>query len=192
MGEKAPEQKKKKRGRKGKLRRDFFGISIYLLSVLILTYLLITFVVQRTVVEGESMESTLSDGDNLLVEKLSYRVHHPRRFDVIVFPYSKESRTYYVKRIIGMPGETVFINEHGDIFINDQLLEEDYGEEVMRNPGLAGNTVYLKSNEYFVLGDNRNHSADSRDPSVGNVTADKIVGRAAFRTYPFSKWGKVK
>ena len=92
----------------------------------------------------------------------------------------------------GMPGETVTINERGEIFINDQKLDETYGAEVIRNPGLALDNVYLKSDEYFVLGDNRNHSADSRDPSIGPVKADAIVGKAIFRTYPFSEWGSVK
>ena len=182
----------KKRKQKKGVSREVISFSIYLLSVLILTYLVITFVVQRTVVTGDSMMPTLSDGDNILVGKMDYRFKNPKRFDVVVFPYSYEANTYYIKRIIGLPGETVTINERGEIYINDQLLEENYGAEVIRNPGLALDNVYLKSDEYFVLGDNRNHSADSRDPSVGCVTKDQIVGKAIFRTYPFSAWGSVK
>ncbi|MCR5282372.1 MAG: signal peptidase I [Lachnospiraceae bacterium] len=189
MGETAKKRKKRK---KNGVLRDVISFSIYLLSVLILTYLVITFVVQRTVVSGDSMSPTLSDGDNILVGKLDYRFRTPKRFDVVVFPYSYEKNTYYIKRIIGMPGETVTINERGEIFINDQKLDETYGAEVIRNPGMALDNVYLKSDEYFVLGDNRNHSSDSRDPSIGPVKADDIVGKAIFRTYPFSGWGSVK
>ncbi|MBR6316271.1 MAG: signal peptidase I, partial [Lachnospiraceae bacterium] len=157
-----------------------------------LTWLLMTYVVQRTVVEGESMENCLSDGDNLLVDKLTYRTHEPKRFDVVVFPYAYDAKTYYIKRIIGLPGETVYIDADGAIYINEEKLEENYGNEVIFDGGLATGFVFLGSDEYFVLGDNRNHSTDSRDPSVGPVKRDDIIGRAAFRIWPFSKFGKIK
>lgn len=184
-------KKKKKSSKKGGVLREIISISIYLLSILLLTYLLVTFVVQRIVVQGESMESTLSDGDNLLVDKITYRFHEPKRFDIVVFPYAYEKNTFYIKRVIGLPGETVFISNSGEIFINDEPLTENYGSAVMTDPGLAGNSVYLASNEYFVLGDNRNHSADSRDPSIGPVKRDKIIGRAWMRMWPFRKRGKL-
>ena len=184
--------KKRKGRRKGGFLKEFITISIYLLSVLVLTYLLITFVVQRTVVTGESMEPTLMDGDNLLVDKLTYRFHEPKRFDVVVFPYSGGEKSYYIKRVIGLPGETVFIDENGMIFINGSLLDESYGKEVILSAGLAETNINLGANEYFVLGDNRNHSADSRDPSIGPVERSEIVGRAWVRTYPFKKFGKLR
>ncbi|MCR4690059.1 MAG: signal peptidase I [Lachnospiraceae bacterium] len=184
----------RKNGKSGNasLRKEILSISIYLLSVLILTYLLMTFVVQRTVVEGESMAPTFTDGDNVLIDKLSYRFHSPKRFDVIVFPYGYDQKTYYVKRIVGLPGETVTINSHGELFINDEPVKDPYLADIITEPGLAENSVYLKGDEYFVLGDNVNHSADSRDPSIGTVTKDEIVGKVNFRTYPFSKFGKIK
>ena len=90
--------------------KEVLGTSIYLLVVLALTYLVIAFVGQRTVVHGQSMENTLEDGDNLIVDKITYRFHEPNRFDVIVFPYEYTANTYYIKRVIGLPGETVMID----------------------------------------------------------------------------------
>ncbi|MBR4759036.1 MAG: signal peptidase I [Lachnospiraceae bacterium] len=183
--------KKKKKSNKGGFLKEFITFSIYLLSILILTWLLMTYVVQRTVVEGESMENCLQDGDNLLVDKFTYRSHEPKRFDVVVFPYAYDAKTYYIKRVIGLPGETVYIDGDGVIYINEEKLEENYGNEVILDGGLATGFVFLGSDEYFVLGDNRNHSTDSRDPSVGPVKRDSIIGRAAFRIWPFSKFGKI-
>ncbi len=173
------------------LLKELLGYSLYLLAVLIVTYLVITFCGQRTVVHGPSMQNLLSDGDNLIVEKMTYQKHDPKRFDVVVFPYEYEKNTYYIKRVVGLPGESVMIDYTGNIYINGELLEESYGMEVIKEPGLAASTVYLGSDEYFVLGDNRNNSSDSRDPAIGPVKRDKIVGRAWFRIYPFNAFGKV-
>lgn len=172
--------------------KDLLGMSLYLLGILILTFLVIQFVGQRTVVQGTSMENTLMDGDNLIVDKLTYRFHEPKRFDVVVFPYQQGKNTYYIKRVIGLPGDSVRIDEVGDIYINDEKLAEGYGKEVILDPGMAADTVFLGSDEYFVLGDNRNASADSRDPSVGVIKRDRIIGRAWLRIYPFSSFGFIK
>lgn len=172
--------------------KDLLSMSLYLLVILILTFLVIQYVGQRTVVQGESMENTLADGDNLIVDKLTYRFHEPSRFDVVVFPYQQGKNTYYIKRVIGIPGESVFIDEVGDIYINDEKLLEGFGKEVILDPGMAGDTIYLGSDEYFVLGDNRNASADSRDPAVGVVKRENIIGRAWLRIYPFHSFGFIK
>ena len=87
--------------------KELGGWLIYILVIIGLTYLIITFVGQRTRVSGHSMETTLSDGDNLIVDKISYRFREPERFEIVVFPYQYEENTYYIKRIIGLPGETV-------------------------------------------------------------------------------------
>ena len=159
-----------------------------------MTFLVVTYVGQRTKVSGASMEPTLSDGDNLLVDKISYRFSEPERFDIIVFPYQYKENTYYIKRIIGMPGETVRIDEEGIIYINGEELVESYGREVIRADrlGVAAEGVTLADNEYFVLGDNRNASSDSRDASVGNIKREDIIGRAWVRIYPFDKIGFIK
>ena len=172
-----------------KIVKELLDTSIYLLVVLVLTYLVITFVGQRTQVSGSSMETTLSDEDNLIVDKISYRFSEPKRFDIIVFPFEYEEDTYYIKRIIGMPGERVQIDGEGNIYIDGEVLEESYGREIMESPGRAWEEITLDEDEYFVLGDNRNHSSDSRDPSVGNIKRKDIIGRAFLRIWPFEKFG---
>lgn len=172
--------------------KEILSTSIYLLVVLCVAYLIITYVGQRTQVSGSSMETTLSDGDNLLVDKITYRFSEPKRFDIIVFPFQYDTDTYYIKRIIGMPGETVQIDYDGNIYINGSLLEESYGREVIQNPGRAAEPITLGEDEYFVMGDNRNNSSDSRDPSVGNIHRKDIIGRAWVRIWPFSKFGVLK
>lgn len=172
--------------------KEVLSTSIYLLVVLCLTYLVITFVGQRTQVIGSSMEPTLTDGDNLIVDKISYRFEEPERFDIIVFPFEYADKTYYIKRIIGMPGETVQIDGAGNIYINGEILEESYGREVMQNPGRAADEITLGQDEYFVLGDNRNNSSDSRDPSVANIKKENIIGRAFVRIWPLNYFGILK
>lgn len=172
-----------------KVIREILSTSLYLLVVLALTYVVITFVGQRTEVSGSSMETMLSHGDNLIVDKLTYRFKDPERFDIIVFPFEYADETYYIKRIIGMPGETVQIDEQGKIYIDGEVLEESYGREVMLSPGRAAEKITLAEDEYFVLGDNRNNSSDSRDPSVGNIKRSHIIGRAWIRIWPFQKFG---
>ena len=124
---------------------------------------------------GGSMETTLSENDNLIVDKLTYRFNEPKRFDIVVFPYRYEKDTYYIKRIIGLPGETVFIDEEGNIFIDEELLQEDYGKETILDAGRAYEPITLGEDEYFVMGDNRNNSQDSRDPAVGNISGEDII-----------------
>lgn len=167
---------------------------LYLLGVLCLTWLVITFVGQRTEVDGASMEPTLSNGDNLIVDKLSYRFRDPERFDIIVFPFKYKEKTYYIKRIIGLPGETVQIDEQGNIYINGEILSESYGREIIRpeNVGLAAEPIVLGEDEYFVMGDNRNNSTDSRFAQVGNIKREDIIGRAWVRIWPFSGFGVLR
>lgn len=164
---------------------------IYIVIVVILSLGIITFIGQRTKVSGHSMETTLSDGDNLIVDKISYRFRDPERFEIIVFPFQYEEHTYYIKRIIGLPGETVQVID-GYVYINGEMLDENYGLEVMDDPGIATEPITLGEDEYFVLGDNRNHSSDSRDPSVGVLHRDDIMGRAWIRIWPFDKFGVIK
>lgn len=172
-----------------KFMKELLSTGLYLLCVLCITYLVITFVGQRTEVEGESMEPTLSNGDNLIVEKISYRFNDPKRFDIIVFPFQYKEDTYYIKRIIGLPGETVQIDGKGNIYINGELLQENYGREIIepQNIGIAANPILLGEDEYFVMGDNRNNSSDSRTEIVGNIHRDDIIGKAWVRIWPLSE-----
>ena len=171
--------------------KELLSMLIYIGVVLGVTFLIITFVGQRTHVSGESMENTLDNGDQLIVDKITYRFQDPERFDIIVFPFHYKENTYYIKRIIGLPGETVQIAD-GTIYINGQVLEESYGREVMQDPGIAAEPITLGEDEYFVLGDNRNQSSDSRDPSVGLIHRDEIIGRAWLRIWPLNSFGILK
>ena len=172
--------------------KEILSTSIYFLVVLVVTFLVVTYVGQRTMVIGSSMESMLSDGDNLIVDKLSYRFSEPQRFDIIVFPFRYAEKTYYIKRIIGLPGETIYIDGNGTIFIDGEELKENYGKEVIKDPGRAYEPITLEEDEYFVLGDNRNNSSDSRDPVVGNIHRDEFIGKAWMRIWPLNKIGMIK
>lgn len=177
---------------KKSVMKEILSTSIYLLFVLVITYLIIHYVGQRTEVQGSSMEPTLQNGDNLIVDKISYHFREPKRFDIIVFPFQYEEETYYIKRIIALPGETVRIDFEGNIYVDGELLEEQYGLEVIQDPGRAQQEITLGEDEYFVLGDNRNNSTDSRAEMVGNIHKKDIIGRAWVRIYPFDKFGKLK
>ena len=168
--------------------KEILSTSVYLLVVLLVTYLIVNYVGQRTQVVGSSMESTLSDGDNLIVDKITYRFQDPERFDIIVFPFKYEKNTYYIKRIIGMPGEKIRIDSEGVIYVNGEVLNEHYGREVIADPGVVKGEITLGKDEYFVVGDNRNNSTDSRDPMVGNIHRDDILGRAWLRIWPLNKF----
>ena len=175
-----------------KVLKEILSTSLYLLVVVVITYMVIHFVGQRTQVQGESMEPMLQDGDNLIVDKITYHFKAPQRFDIIVFPFQYKEDTYYIKRIIGLPGETVQITGEGTIYIDGEVLEEGYGREVIRDPGNAYSPVTLGEDEYFVLGDNRNNSSDSRSSSVGLIHRKDIIGRAWVRIWPFSKISVLK
>ena len=172
--------------------KELIGMAIYLLSVIVIVWLIIHFVGQRTEVSGLSMYNTLDDGDSLWVDKLSYRFKDPERFDIVVFPY-RDSGEYFIKRVIGLPGEKVRIDEEGKIYINDEVLNEDYGYEVImpENIRRASENIVIGDDEYFVMGDNRNNSMDSRFIEVGNIKREELVGKAAFRMWPLSKIGKI-
>ena len=177
-----------------KVMKEMISTLLYLLCVLCLTWAVIAFVGQRTEVDGQSMEPMLSDGDNLIVDKITYRFRDPERFDIIVFPFKYKEDTFYIKRIIGLPGETVQIDEEGKIYIDGEILEENYGREIIQSNtiGIASEPILLGEDEYFVMGDNRNNSMDSRTEVVGNIKREEIIGRAWIRIWPLSDAGVLK
>ena len=171
--------------------------------VVCLSFLLATYMLGKTTVVGHSMEPTLENDDSLLVDKVSYCFRQPERYDVIVFePAIANVSKYYVKRIVGLPGETIQIID-GVVYINGEPLENDviysFGlkdedgkpvePEKIYNAGLAEKPITLGYDEYFVLGDNRNNSEDSRYANIGNVKKDYIIGKAWFRVSPWKKFG---
>ena len=172
--------------------REFLGWILYIAVILGATFLIVTYVGQRTKVSGNSMETALHNGDNLIVDKISYRFRNPERYEIVVFPYRYQENTYYIKRIIGLPGESVQIKE-GEVYINGKLLGENYGLEKINvgEEGIAKDMIVLGEDEYFVLGDNRNHSSDSRDSSVGILKRDELIGRAFIRIWPLDSIGVI-
>ncbi|MCI8410766.1 MAG: signal peptidase I [Lachnospiraceae bacterium] len=171
---------------------------LYIVIAVVCIFVIPKYVVQRTEVSGPSMEATLQNEDSIMVEKVSYRFGKPSRFDIIVFYHffdednqnKKDEDAYdlYVKRIIGLPGETVQIVGE-TILINGEPLEENYGKDPITYEGVAEEPIVLGDDEYFVLGDNREVSQDSRYEEVGNIKEDQIVGKAWVRVYPFNKMG---
>jgi signal peptidase I len=169
-----------------KLFIEVFIWAVEITAVIFLAYFIVYYALERTDMVGISMEDTLKDSDHIIINKFSYRFGDPKRFDVIVFQQSGKEHSYYdIKRIIALPGEKLLIKD-GVIYINDEPLEEVVNVEAMANYGLAGEEITLEENEYFVLGDNRNNSEDSRFASVGMIRRDDIIGKAFLRTKPFN------
>ena len=154
--------------------KELAGWLLYIVLIIAFTWCVVTFVGQRTEVSGSSMETTLSD----------------KRYDIVVFPYQYQDNTYYIKRIIGLPGETVQILS-GMVYIDGMRLDEHYGNEIMENPGIAEEPLTLGEDEYFVLGDNRNNSSDSRASDVGLIHRKDLIGRAWIRVWPLSQIGVI-
>ncbi|MBR5060052.1 MAG: signal peptidase I [Clostridia bacterium] len=181
--------------KKEKKKKTGWEIALeYILTIVItaaVCFLFIKFVAVRSVVDGSSMYPTLSNGDNLVVQKISYYFHDPERFDVVVFQLADdpktqedESKTHYIKRVIGLPGETVEIKSDGYVYINGERLVSDKYGPLIERPGLASKPVTLKEGEFFVLGDNRNNSRDSR--AIGPITKSQLLGKAFLRFWPLS------
>ncbi len=169
-----------------KLFIEIFIWAAQIAAVVFLAYFIVYYALERTNMVGISMENTLSDGDQIIINKFSYRFTDPKRFDVIVFKKSGREHSYYdIKRIIALPGETVQFQDEV-IYIDGVPMNEVVNVEAMANYGLAAEEIRLEENEYFVLGDNRNNSEDSRFASVGMIRREEIVGKAFLRTTPFN------
>ena len=162
------------------LLQDIFEMIIGTLVVVFLAVALTYFIGMRTSVIGDSMEPALGNGQEILINRFVYKLSSPKRGDVVVFlPNGNQNTHYYVKRIIALPGETVQIL-NGKVYIDGELLEEDESYDKIKDAGIAENEITLESNEYFVLGDNRNSSEDSRSGNIGAVAKDTIIGKAWF------------
>lgn len=158
---------------------------VEIVAVVLLAYFIVNFALERTRMLGSSMEVTLQEDDKIIIRKLAYWKREPKRFDIIVFKQSGSEHSYYnIKRVIGLPGETVQIID-GAVYINDKLLDEPMIVEPINIPGLAEEPVVLEDDEYFVLGDNRNNSEDSRFFNIGNIVRDDIIGKAWITLDPF-------
>ena len=146
---------------------------------------------QRVSTVGDSMSPVLRNGDVVLVNRIVYNATTPKRGDVIVFkPKGNENDHYYIKRIVGLPGETIEIIENR-VYIDGEPLEEDYETTNIDDVGVVDEKLKLAGDEYFVLGDNREQSEDSRDADVGNVKREYIYGKAWFVITPGDEFGFV-
>ena len=181
-------QRRRKEQRRKNVR-EIISTILYLAILCAAVYFILHYVGQRTVVRGDSMDTTLSDGQNLIMDKLSYHFRDPERYDIVIFPGPEEygEHPYYIKRVIGLPGETVQIKK-GKVYINGDI----YGiTKYIDEPGIAEESLELGKDEYFCLGDNRPVSYDSRYEEVGPVHRSEIIGKVWIRIWPLTKFGKV-
>lgn len=157
--------------------------------VLGIAFVVVFYVGLRTSVVGQSMAPALENGEEILINRFIYSISKPKPNDVVVFlPNGNEKSHYYVKRVIGVPGDTVQIKD-GAVYVNGELFEEAVETASIINPELAAEEIVLGEDEYFVLGDNRNNSEDSRYANIGNVKKEYIIGKAWFVVSPMDKFG---
>ena len=174
-----------------KIVKEIIILGVEIALVIGLAYGIIQFAVEKSAMIGSSMEVTLSDGDDVIINKFSYYFHDPQRFDVVVFKQSGKEHSYYnIKRIIGLPGETVQIKD-GQVYINNERIDEPVNVDMMEIGGLAEEPIALEENEYFVLGDNRNNSEDSRFANIGNIVSQDIIGKVWVKLEPFNFVNKI-
>ena len=150
------------------------------LAAVFLAFVIVFSIGMRTSIIGDSMERTLFNGQEILVNRVIYKLSTPKRGDVIVFlPNGNQNSHLYVKRVVGLPGETVQIRD-GSVYIDGVFLEEPEEFDKMIDAGIAENELTLAVDEFFVLGDNRNSSEDSRSGNIGGIKKDNIIGKAWF------------
>lgn len=170
---------KKKRISKDMVREILVTIFYCFVAVLV-AFVLIFLVGMKISVIGVSMEPALYNGQEIFINRFIYKLFPPGRGDIVAFlPNGNQNSHYYLKRVIGLPGERVQII-NGYVYIDGELLVEDDIYDKIADPGIAENEITLGSDEYFVLGDNRNNSEDSRSGNIGPVSRDTITGKAWF------------
>lgn len=169
------------------------GIWIFKIAIVcLLAFVAVWYFGQRVSTVGDSMNPVLHNGDVVLVNRIVYNATTPKRGDIIVFkPKGNENAHYYIKRIVGLPGETIEIIENR-IYIDGEKLEEDYKTTDIDDVGIANEKIHLAGDEYFVLGDDRQNSEDSRNADVGNVKREYIYGKAWLTISPRKDFGLIR
>lgn len=169
--------------------KKIFGWVFSMALTLALAALTAVFLFQSVMMQESSMEPTISVGDKFLIDKIVYKIQEPKRGDIIVFKTNaSEDAALHIRRVIGVPGDTIQIKE-GRIWINGEIYNEGMDLPKMTNAGLAENAISLQSEEYFVLGDNRNNSEDSRYGDIGLVEEKFITGKIWFKISPVKEIG---
>ena len=160
--------------------KEVIAWMIQICAVIFMAYVCVAFFGVRSNVVGQAMSETLDNGDQVLINKFVYMISHPKSGDVIVFlPNGNEKSHYYVRRVIGVPGDKVQIKD-GAVYVNGNLYNEKMDVAAMEETGIASEEIKLGEDEFFVLGDNRNNSEDSRYANIGNVKREHIIGQAWF------------
>lgn len=157
--------------------KEIFSWLFWIFASILLAVVLVFCIGMKTSVIGPSMEPSLYNGQSIFLNRLIYKVASPRKGDVIVFlPNGNEKSHYYVKRVVGGPGDTLYI-KNGLLYVNDEVVEEYFNDRIAE-PGLLESEVTLGEDEYFVIGDNCNNSEDSRSANIGTVKKSYIIGKA--------------
>lgn len=169
--------------------KGVFTWTVEILVVLIIAFTFVYYIGQRTRVIGSSMSPKFEDGDQLLINRFIYIFSDPKPNDIIVFlPNGNEKSHYYVKRVVAGPGDKVQIID-GALYVNRELFDEEIATSSMEYMGIAEEEITLGTDEFFVLGDNRNNSEDSRYANIGMVKKEYIIGKAWFEVSPLSDFG---
>ena len=170
--------------------QNWLSTGIFLVVVLAIAYTIVNIIMQKTVVEGDSMAPALDDGDVVFTNIVTYNFNPPQVDDVVLIELNDGTRI--VKRIVADQGKIVKIDSFGRLVVNGYAVQNDHGVGIIMEPGIARNEIQLAPEEYFVLGDNRNHSKDSRDPKIGVIKRSQIVGKVIYRIQPFDKMGSIE
>ncbi len=176
----------------GSLFRDIVRIIVQIITAVTLAWFLVYSFGAPQTASGQSMRPAIEAGDRLLLDRMSYHLKSPERFDIVLFT-ATENGNLNIKRIVGLPGERVQIRD-GHILIDGEVLKEP--EDLELSPasigGIAANEITLADNEYFVLGDNRDASEDSRSETIGSIPEERLLGKLWFRVGPFERIGKIR
>lgn len=166
--------------------------TLAILIVVICAYSIVTFGIQSVTMIGQSMNPALMNQDVLMLNKTAYIFKEPKRYDIVAFKLKEDNDGYFnIKRVIGLPGETIQI-KNGKVFIDDNVLTDMPFDDLIMTEGLADTAIKLGEEEYFVMGDNCNNSEDSRYVNIGNIAEKEITGKVFFRISPRNEFGKIK
>ena len=170
--------------------RRIINTALIVFAAIVLGYGLITFCVQTVYMTGSSMESVISDGDELILNKMAYKASKIRRYDIVAIKKIGSDDYYDIKRVIGLPGDSISVVA-GRLVINGKHTNDDLPFSYINTPGVLDETIKLGDEEYFVIGDNTSNSEDSRYINYGNVQKSEIKGKITYRISHKEKRGKI-